>query len=385
LPFLPVTGVTGVYPTGVTGVYPTGVTGVYPTTVTGVYPTTVTGVYPTTVTGVTGTTGVYPTGVTGVTGTTGVTGVMPRMYTTRRVNYLMPTRVIERLNQVEMSPQQVPVVVIHPIEGHVNMLRSWAKQMKYPVFGVQFTQEAMQYETVEQLAEFYWTQIEKEIFRQQQVGTGVVVPRIHLCGYSFGSPVAFEMAGKRHGRVASLTFLDGCHSYVNGQLSVFRNRFPMVELMNRIGEVEAEILYTFVQQYVPTMITKREFVEELVRLSTLEQRIRYVVRELLSKSQFQFDQFDLELAARSYVNKMLMAIKYQPRQQLVNLPELLLIKSTGPLNLYEQFYGQDYGLGKVFGGKVLVKCVEGDNRSFLEGTNGYQVANILNEYYVRCF
>jgi malonyl CoA-acyl carrier protein transacylase len=352
---------TGVLPTGVypTGVYPTGVlpTGVYPT---GVYPT---GVYPT---------GVYPTGVypTGVYPTT----VVPRV---KGVNYLMPTRVVERLNTIELTPTQVPLVVIHPIEGHVEMLRSWAKNVNYPVFGVQFTKEAMQYETIEQLGEFYWTQIEREIFTP----TTVVVPRVHLVGFSFGGSVAYEMAVKRNNRIASLTFLDGCHQYVDGPVTMLKQKIWEAE---KIHEIESELLTTFFHQYVP-VVSRRELIEELIRLPTLEHRIRHVVRELLTKSQYQFDQFDLELAARSYVVKMLMAMKYQPRSVL-KLNELLLIKSlVGPTNMYERTFGPEYGLGQVFGGKLNVHVIDADQRTMFESVNGLKLANLFNEYLPRCF
>jgi len=109
---------------------------------------------------------------------------------TKKTNYLMPTRIIEKLNQIELANLR-PVFVVHPIEGHVNMLKSWAKHMKFPVYGIQWTQDASQFENMEQLAHFYWLQVENQLMKDS---TSIKRPLIHLCGYSFGASVAFEMA-----------------------------------------------------------------------------------------------------------------------------------------------------------------------------------------------
>jgi NADPH:quinone reductase-like Zn-dependent oxidoreductase/thioesterase domain-containing protein/acyl carrier protein len=300
---------------------------------------------------------------------------VPTTIINSKVHYLMPTRVIEKLNQIEFtSPQQIPVFVIHPIEGHVNMLKSWAKHMKYPVYGVQYTQEAMQFETIEQLADFYFQNIDKELAKY----TTVVQPRIHLCGYSFGASVAFEMAGRRTNRIASLTLLDGSHSYVTAHVNMYKSKF---QLDNTI-ETEAEALFSFVQQYTQ-VLSRRDFIEDLLKLATFEQRVKYAVRELMKKSQFQFEAIDLEQAARSYVAKLFMSHKYQPKQ-MVRLNEILLIKSGQRSNLV-QTLGEDYGLSTVFNGKIDVQVVDGDHRSFLDANNGFQVASIMNEYLLRCF
>jgi len=292
----------------------------------------------------------------------------------RKINYLMPSRVIERLNQIDYVPQaHVPMFVVHPIEGHVNMLKIWAKHMKYPVFGIQYTQEAMQYDTIEQLADFYWQQIDKELYRLQAMGV-TQSTRIHLCGYSFGASVAFEMALRRTARIASLSLLDGSHSYVTAHVNTYKNKFQL----QNAAETEAEALYTFAQQYAQIK-SKIDFVQQLTRLSTFDQRVKYAISELTGSSRFQFDVVDLENAARSFVNKLMMAYKYQPKQAL-RLNEILLIKSGERSNLVQTVLGDDYGLSQVFNGKLQVQVVDGDHRSFLESTNAYQVASILNEF-----
>jgi acyl transferase domain-containing protein/NADPH:quinone reductase-like Zn-dependent oxidoreductase/thioesterase domain-containing protein/acyl carrier protein len=298
--------------------------------------------------------------------------------TTTTVNYLMPQRIIERLNQVEMVQQQVPVFVIHPIEGHVNMLKSWAKHMKYPVFGVQYTQEAAQYESVEQLADFYCQQIEKELIKQQTMSSSVTCPRVHLCGYSFGASVAYEMAIQRPQLFTSLSLLDGSHSYVSTQINTYKTKF---NLENQ-SETEAEALFTFVQQYAQIQ-SRKEFIESLIMLPTFEQRVIYAIREVLSKSTCHYDAVDLEQAARSFVTRIFISYKYQPTQAL-RMGQVLLVKCQQRTNTVQQQLGEDYGLGQVYNGRVQIRVIDGDHRSFLEGNNGFQVASLLNEYLLTC-
>jgi fatty acid synthase len=337
--------------------------------------------------------------LTGTTGTTMITNEssLPVVKTTtmtttttignasgKKYNYLMPSRVIEKLNQVEFitattvptmvaggQQQPIPIVVIHPIEGHVNMLKTWAKHMKYPVFGVQYTEEAMQCDSIEQLADYYWQQIEKELL--------IHTPRVHLCGYSFGASVAFEMAARRANRISSLTLLDGSHSYVTAHVNTYKNKYNL----ENNGETEAEALFTFAQQYSP-VLSRVQFINDLAQMMSFEQRVKYTVQQLLTKSQFQFEPIDLELATRSFVKKLFMSYKYQPKQ-LMRINEVLLIKSGQRSNLVQTSLGEDYGLSQVFNGKIKIQVVDGDHRSFLEGNNGFQVASILNEYLLCCY
>ena len=289
-------------------------------------------------------------------------GIVPKY------NYLMPRRPLEKLNTIELT-SSLPVVIIHPIEGHVNMLKTWAKHMKYPVYGMQFTSDALCCESVEALAEYYWQQLEKE-FKN--------VTRFHLAGYSFGSSVAFEMALKKSGRIASLTFLDGSYSYINSYLNPYRSKFDL----NNLAETEAECLYTFISQYTQ-IPCRRQFIQSLMTLSGLEERIKYAAKELYTRSQFTFDPVDLELAAKSFVSKMLMSFKYQPKSVL-RIPEMLLIKPT-QRNDINEIFGEDYGLNQVFSGKLRVFPVEGDQRSFMESTGAVKVASILNDYLMQYF
>jgi len=296
----------------------------------------------------------------------------------KKYNYLMPQKCIEPLNEVEIYAQfqnqeqaMTPVVIVHPIEGHTNTLRNLAKNIRAPVYGIQYTREALKYETVEELAQYYWTQI-KKVFGDNA--------RVHLCGHAFGAMVAMEMAICKPARCVSLTILDD---------NVEKISYDMYREARE--EMEADALMKFALQYYQTM-NKVQFFQQLTEFKTTEQRIRFVVRELVNRSQFQFETLDLDWAARAYITKYVMHCMYTPKSQL-RLPTVYYVKCGGEkrcesplvkIASVRRTYLKSL-IEQCFAGKLKTESVECDVRSFLEGNNGYQVATIMNENLLRHF
>jgi thioesterase domain-containing protein len=285
---------------------------------------------------------------------------------TKKFNYLMPQKCIEQLNEVtnySSEYQMTPVVIVHPIEGHTNTLRNLAKNIRSPVFGIQYTREALKYETVEELAKFYWNQI------KEQFGENT---KVHLCGHAFGAMVALEMAIQMPSMITSLTVLDDS---VMTQTSYDMYREARQEM-------EADALMKFALQYYQTM-NKIQFFQQLSLNKTTEQKIQFIVRELMTRSQFQFEATDLESAARAYITKYVMQCIYTPEQKL-RLPTVYFIKGGEKQTQSVQTYLQKF-FELCFAGKLETELVDCDVRSFLEGNNGYQVATIMNENLLRHF
>jgi len=275
----------------------------------------------------------------------------------QRVKYLMPRKCVEKLNRIDMrgaDQHEIPIVIIHPIEGHGNMLRNLANMLKFPVYCVQFTTEATSCQDIQQLAEFYWTQVKNEI--------GSV--HVHLCGLGFGALVALEMVSQETRKCASLTLLDGGCVDVK---QIYQN-------LNR-KKVETECLTTFLMKYLPTVNTRFEVMGALMKCQTLEKRIEFVVNELMDHPQLQFDLVDITEAAYAYVMKSLMKELYMPPMHLRQSHVLLIKADNRMTNLME----------------ILEKCCSGyethvincDQRSLLEGDNCVNVAGIMNENLVR--
>ena len=116
-------------------------------------------------------------------------------------------------------------------------------------------------------------------------------------------------------------------------------------------------------------------------LSSLEQRIAYVVAQLMAHSQFQFEPTDLEYAARSYVIKYTMMQRYRASRPLA-FKQVFLVRSG---QQQEARLNAQHFLQQAYTGLVDTQYVDCDYRSFLEGRNGYQVAGILNENLLRFF
>jgi len=298
--------------------------------------------------------------------------------------YLMPTRIIEKLNEVEyvIGQQQQPLFVVLPIEGSIQMIKSWAQQLRVPVYGLQYTQECLRFETIEQLAQFYWQQIEIS-FPQLE--------KFHLVGHTFGVPVAFEMALRRPQQVMSLVLLD------SGLTQTFLNFRESTGLTGVTGETEA--LYRFYQQFVAPSVRMpvEQFYQVLSQMITFDERVRYVVGKIFEQSPFSFNLVDLEQTARSFVKKLIISARYVPTQPL-KLTKILVVRPTTVPTIQNQqceyVYGQPQqqwfeqeqiekifqGLRPFVFGKVQVHLVDGEQKTFLHGETGCKIASILNQH-----
>ena len=280
---------------------------------------------------------------------------------------LMPNEKLVKLNEGVKGEE--PVFIVHPIEGHVGMLKLWPKHVNKTVFGIQYTKDAIGMQSVSDLAAFYWTVIEEKMKELN-------VEKVHLCGYSFGASVAFEMACLLGEKVLSLSLLDGSHSYVAAHVDSYKNKFSLEDK----SQTESEALYTFVQQNTTIVNGKKEFIETMIVLPDLESRIKEAAKFFIKVSTLKFNVEDVEEAMKSYLTRLLMSHKYQPLKQL-SLSQILLVKSGQQNNLAESLLGVDYGLSKVFNGEIKLDSVPGDHQSFLEFDDGKQLASILNKHF----
>jgi fatty acid synthase len=286
----------------------------------------------------------------------------PFNYKDEKFNYLVPKRLFEKLNDVEPSKQFYPLFFVCPIEGHCNMLKNFAKYMKYPVYGIQYTYEAFKYDSIENLAEYYLQQIDNEFGPET---------RFHLAGYSFGGCVAYEMTYRKPDRISSLSFLDCSFVYFNPLANPFKFLYFGKETY------EAEFLYAFISQYTQYP-ARSQFIQELAAMKTFDARVDYSIQYLLKSTKFNFYPFDLEQAARSYVQRMQISYNYQPKPFL-KYKEVLLVRSSQK-NVYNEYFGVDYGLATYTQGQVSMQVVDGDQRSFFEPPYAYKIASYFNEY-----
>ncbi|CAF0706992.1 unnamed protein product [Brachionus calyciflorus] len=285
-----------------------------------------------------------------------------------QIRTLMPQSPIVKLN--EANDDENLIIIIHPIEGHVEMLKELALSLKQAVYGIQFTKEAVNFKNLRDLAGFYWSLIDELTNNNNQ--------QINLCGYSFGASVAFEMALERTSQIKTLTLLDGSHNYVNVQINAYKNKLGL----DKAAETESEALMTFYQQF-ELKNSRTELLGELVKMESYDKRVEHLVKHLIENSNFKFDENDLETAARAFVSKLMMSFEYEPKDKL-KMDQLFLIKSQSQTNLLVQsdikaLLGDDFGLNKVFDGDIKIEIVDGDHRTFLEGPNALKVADLISK------
>jgi len=284
-----------------------------------------------------------------------------------KYNYLMPKNVIEKLNDVE-SKYLTPVFIIHPIEGHAGVLKTFAQYVKYPVFGVQFTEKAIGYDSIESLADYYTKCIMTELKKLE-----LVAARIHLCGYGYGAQIAFQMTRNRVDskflQITSLSLLDGSFKYPS------KYDCPIGE--QKKTEYVIEWLKDFYKQYAPEFYMPDTMT--LKRLSNDEERYDYIVTAILdnASARFNFEPKDLKLAAKAYVKKMLMSCFYLPHDGL-KFDKVLLVK---PEYKKEKFDESLWFLPPQNRDKYEWKTVQCYDREFLDSTNGQAVAQYLNEFF----
>ncbi|XP_071034019.1 fatty acid synthase [Parasteatoda tepidariorum] len=262
---------------------------------------------------------------------------------------LVPSSTIVPLNSVKSG---VPLIVIHPIEGTTDMLKSLSKNLKCPVYGVQCTPEAPS-DCIENLAAWYWKKID----------AAKVGKTINLAGYSFGASVAFEMAvqaernGKQlHPKVLSVTMLDGSPALVTTYTKDHKARF--LENAETMGEAQA--LCSFALQFIDIKIS--ELKDELVKLPSFTERVQNVALKI-SAAHPSLKVEELMTAFDLYYKKLVLSLQYTPQYRLNR--DITLIKAADSVNLTKTF-SDAYDLEKVCDGKISVHAIKGTHQTFIE-------------------
>ncbi|KAL1129219.1 hypothetical protein AAG570_013748 [Ranatra chinensis] len=237
---------------------------------------------------------------------------------------LMPVETLVRLVSKGTNDKLRPVFVVHPVEGVVSPLTNIASQLTCPVWGFQCTKEAP-LNAIKDLAAFYI----KNMNEVQKHGPYV------LCGYSFGACVAFEMAIQLEGRgeSVSLILLDGSPLYVSGRTFNYKQKQAS---KNKVAD-DADALTYFITLFKDVDYQKTQ--EELKNLPNLDTRLKRCTEKL--KNATKYSDSEIEMAAKSFYEKLVAADAYQPNG--VFNGDVTLVKAK---DNYVSF-GKDYGLKSV--------------------------------------
>ncbi|XP_066156912.1 fatty acid synthase [Euwallacea fornicatus] len=268
---------------------------------------------------------------------------------------IMPSKTVVQIPSKSTDNKKPPIFVVHPIEGVIDALRAFSKNIDAPVFGLQCTENAP-LDTIATLAKFYV----QEVRNVQSHGPYTVV------GYSFGAVVAFEMGVilENQGETVRLFFIDGSPSYVATHTGKARSKIHQSEAAE-----QSEAMCYFILQFKD--IDQQKVVQELTTLKSLSERVTKTVEVL--KKVTPFSDAQVSAAALSFFLKLKAADQYQPQNKF-NGP-VTLVKAKD--NFVE--YDEDYGLSKVCTAKPVVEVLSGNHRSILTGTTVQRIANILHQ------
>ncbi|XP_050301861.1 fatty acid synthase [Anthonomus grandis grandis] len=268
---------------------------------------------------------------------------------------IMPSKTLVSLPSKSNDNKKAPVFVVHPIEGIIDAMRTLAKNVDAPVYGLQCTKNAP-LDTITELAKFYV----QEIKTVQSKGT------YNLVGYSFGAVVAFEMGVllEKQGEKVNLFFIDGSPGYVATHTGKARSKIHKSEAAE-----QSEAMSFFITQFKD--IDQQKVVQDLLNLKSLNERVAKTV-EILGKS-LPFPADQVSAAALSFYLKLKAADQYKPQNKF-NGPVSLVKAKDNFVDLDE-----DYGLSKVCTMKPKVEVLSGDHRSILTGNTVERIANILHQ------
>ncbi|XP_035227546.1 LOW QUALITY PROTEIN: fatty acid synthase-like [Stegodyphus dumicola] len=243
---------------------------------------------------------------------------------------LVPHNTLVSMNSVKNG---IPLFIVHPIEGIVQMLETLAQQLHCPVYGIQCTPEAPA-ESIECLSAWYWQQI-----KALRLDANIIC----LSGYSFGASVAFEMCLQaerephNHLKVKSLILLDGSPALVTSYTREHESHF----LKDSQIEGEAQALCSFSFQFFDTDF--RELKKELLALPSFADRVKYTAENIISACpNLQIE--DVIAAFDLYYKKLLVSMKYTPKYRLKK--DITLIKASESVDMTKTF-SEVYDLEKV--------------------------------------
>ena len=266
-----------------------------------------------------------------------------------------------QLNDVKND--QKPLFVIHNINGTVEPLRTLAKNLSCPVFGLQYTVTCPK-DSIQSLSGNYIKCI-REITPQGPY---------RLAGYSFGACVAIEMALQleRTKEVESLILLDGSHTYVQAHTVWHRNRLT-VEQGSWGPRAVAEGLSTLAPQYAP--VDKAKLLEALQAETSTDKQIQ-LTAGAISEANPALPKETVATFITCFMALLRMGEEYKPASRLHGNVHLVRAKTVDEMG---KSLGDDFNLRDVCDGHVSLSWVEGDHESFLQNESAVEVANIVTK------
>lgn len=281
-----------------------------------------------------------------------------QLITRYNLNNIIP---VDNITLLNANKSGQPIFIVHPLEGSTYCLRTLAEHLKYPVYGVQCTEDTP-LKSIESLANYYL----QKIFEIQSDGP------YRLAGYSFGAGLATEMALQleKNKQLEHLVLLDGSHNYVEAHTSSHREKTSDLSLL------ESQSMVAFSRHFFE--VNYQQAIDELVKLSSMSERLERAVDMIMERNPAVKHRSEMIVAARTFYRLLLIAEEYSPKSKISCNVTLIRVKET---TAEFSILGEDYGVQKVCSLPLKIEVIDGNHESFIEGEYAQKVGKIINSIY----
>uniref|UniRef100_A0A6P7F9W8 oleoyl-[acyl-carrier-protein] hydrolase n=1 Tax=Diabrotica virgifera virgifera TaxID=50390 RepID=A0A6P7F9W8_DIAVI len=247
------------------------------------------------------------------------------------------------------------IFVIHPIEGHVNVLRPLGSRLNATVYGLQCTSDT-EMNTMNDFGKYFVKKI-KEV---QPKGP------YHLCGYSYGCALGTEIGIQLEsaGDQVDVVYIDGSPSMVHEVLKVTH-----ITKGNSVENSKEAILENFCMTF--PQVEQKEIKACLSNEKSLDKKLQSA-SELISKVTG-IDQLKVLTSANSLIQRIEAGFFYKPSKKLSG-STLLIRRNDNP------FSTENYDLNQVCNQAPYIEKIDGDHKTILLGNNTQKVADIINKF-----
>ena len=263
----------------------------------------------------------------------------------------------------DVKSYQKPLFVIHNINGTVEPLRTLARNLSCPVFGLQYTSTSPK-DSIQSLSASYI----------QRIRDIVTEGPYRLAGYPFGVCVAIEMALQleKTNEVESLVLLDGSHKHVEVRTHWHRKRLA-VEQGSWASNAVADLLCTLAHLYAP--IDKVKLLKALQAEGSIEKQIQ-LTASAMAEAKPTLNKETTATFISCFIALLRMGEEYKMASRLRGKVHLIRAKTVDTLG---KSLGDDFSLRDVCDGGVVLSWVDGDHESFLQNESAVDTANIITK------
>lgn len=247
-----------------------------------------------------------------------------------------------------------PILLLPSMEGLFNVMEPLTKLLSRPAIGLNWTQDFMKVNTVEEAATKYIENC-KDLIKGSSYD---------LIGYSFGTVLAFEMAlqlQKAGKQVRNLILLDGSPSQIYHGIEAFRKLYGANDEESKLNSG----LVSFIVQHVPVDTTA--ILHELASIKGREAKLKKVAQIFAEKGGPKIAEKttpkDIEMAASAFASKMFMLHKYRPAAKFQG--NCLLVRAEETL-VKDSSIDYDYNLKDAITGQCQVHSAKGDHTTFIK-------------------